>query len=128
MIREDKALERKRAEKALEKESFSRPCLFKCPPRDRAIETRGVERHFKTGIDLQLVSGMGIEQNSQGFIACTLHVLCMDYKEPRVIDSVVSSSLPGFSYELCSMLNHSLYTKPVNSFPGHCAQCLLYHA
>lgn len=49
-----------------------------------------VERHFKTGIDLQLVSGVGIEQNSQGFTACTLHVLCMNC---RIIDSFVSSFL-----------------------------------
>lgn len=93
-----------------------------------AIETRGVERHFKTGIDLQLMSGVGIEQNSQGFIARALHVLCRGCREARVMDSVVSSSLPGFSYELCSVLNHKLYTKLVNSFPDHCVQCLLYHA
>lgn len=92
------------------------------------LRREGVERHFKTGIDLQLVSGMGIVQNSQRFIACTLHVLCMDCREPRKIDSVVSSSLPGFPYELCSVLNHVLHAKLVNSFPDRCFQCLLYHA
>lgn len=68
-----------------------------------AIETRGVERHFKSRIDLQLVACMAIEQNSRGFIACALHVLCMDSREAGVMDCVVSSSLPGFSYELCSV-------------------------
>lgn len=84
----------------------------------------GVERHFKTGIDPQLVSGVGIEQNSRGFIACTLHVLCMDCREHRVMGSVVSTSLP----ELCSVLNHRLCTKLVNVFPGRCTHCLLYRA
>lgn len=70
--------------KAPEKECFSCPRLFKCLPGDMAIETKGVrERHFKTGIDLQLVSGMGIEQNSWGFIAYTLHVLCMDLQRAQ---------------------------------------------
>lgn len=36
------------------------------------------ERHFKTGIDLQLLSWIHIKQNSEGFIACPLHVLCVD--------------------------------------------------
>ena len=37
----------------------------------------GKERHLKTGIDLQPMSCMGIEQNSQGFMASTVHVLFM---------------------------------------------------
>lgn len=87
------------------------------------------ERRFKTGIDLRLVSGMGIEQNSRGFIAFTIHVLCMDSRGAGVIRQCCQQfSLPGFACELCSVLNHRLYTKLVNSFPGHCVQCLLYRA
>lgn len=61
-------------------------------------------------------------------MACTLHVLSIDCSKAGVMDSVVSNSFPGFPspYEVCSVLNHRLYTKVLNTFPGCCGHCLLY--
>lgn len=77
-------------------------------------------RHFRTGIDLGLLSGVGIKQNNQRFMACTLHVPSIDCSKARVMDSVVSNSSPGFPspYEVCSVLNHRVYTKVLSAFSG----------
>lgn len=85
-------------------------------------------RRFRTGIDLGLLSGAGIKQNNKRFMACTLHVPSIDCSKAGVMDSVVSNSSPGFPspYEVCSVLNHRLYTKVLNAFPGCCGHCLLY--
>jgi len=65
--------------------------------------TRGAERHFKTGIDLQLVSGAGIEQNRLRFTACTLHVLCMDCREPKLIQCCQQFSVWFFLWAVFSV-------------------------
>ena len=72
----------------------------------RGYWDKGVQRHFKTGIDLRLVSGVEIEQTAKDlwhahFMYCAWSAV----REARVMDSVVSSSLP----ERCSVLNQTVY-------------------
>lgn len=88
--------------------------------RDVAIETRG------QGDISGQVSGASIKKNGQRFMACTLYMQSVDWSN-GVMDSVVSKSSSGSKpREVCSVLNHRLYTKLVNAFPGLCGHCLCY--
>lgn len=88
--------------------------------RDVAIETRG------QGDISGQVSGVSIRKNGQRFIACTLYMQSVEWSK-GAMDGVVSNSSSGSKpCEVCSVLNHRLYTKLVNAFPGLCGHCLFY--
>lgn len=77
----------------------------------------GVERHFKTDRSSAGVR-YGYRAKQPGIYS--MHNSCIVHGLQRVIDSAVSSLLFAFSSELCSVLNHSLYTKQLDSFLGRC--------